>query len=296
MTRTSSRVLSGSCLALYLAVASCGGDDGASSDDDAGDQDTLGSDDSSSSETRVDSGGTEADVARDVAFDGDSSGDDTARADGEAGIDAADTGPLPDVIDGGGTDSSSPPTVHIASPTTNTKVAFTTSSTCQSIAASVTFTAPRGLKSLQWKLITPDGATAATRMTGTCGGLAAYGYFMDPGHYAGLTSGSFAEQIATAGSFSGTYLGTSYAATPARWWWCAAPGTEASTAFVSLAGATSTPPGAPGSAGYQTLSNYCYANSAPLDTDLAARWQFQVSLTDNAGSVVTDTVYFWLYK
>jgi len=178
------------------------------------------------------------------------------------------------------------PTVTIVAPTDGQKASFATSSTCQGINASVSYTAPTGFGQMRWRFIVPSSTNVGGLKT--CSGLPAYGYFMDAITYGSGTSGTFTENISLAGDYSGP-------AGSGRWWWCVAPGsTSPMTSVVSLTAATSTPPTAPGSA-YSTLSNYCYYKGVPPDTATTAQWTLEVQLVDKAGNTATASRKFWVY-
>ncbi len=225
---------------------------------------------------------------------------DTGPADtGPADTGPADTGPT----DTGATDTGAdvpdtalpPPTVKVTVPALNTKIAYNkTSDACQSRIFTVTYTAPAGFRSMKWLWVTPNKAAATTAMTGTCDGLPAYGYFMDPTKYGGSTSGTFHEDVAIAGLYSGS-------AGSGRWWWCTEPTKTTAggvvTSGVSMKDVTFLAPPPPSPSGaVQTLSNYCYAKTTPPDTDLGARWQLQVTIVDAVGATATDTLYFWVHQ
>jgi len=298
-------------LAASCALVACGSEDTT----DPG-IDLFDSGDETSADSATIDSGVDTTVPFDIGFDTTETGADTTdtavtdsgvapdTADSTA-VDTADTA-VADTADSGSTDSigvdttgtdvladvtgdvGGPPTVTITLPATNAKLPFSkTSDACQSTIFTTTFTAPAGLKSLQYKFITPDSAAATTSMVGTCTGAPAYGYFFDPAKdptKPGATSGSVSEDVALAGLFGG--------AGGARWWWCTTPGSTSSggtvTSFVA------SPPAA-GAAGVQTLSNYCYAKTAPPDTDLGSRWQLQAIIVDSVGRTATATVYFWLH-
>lgn len=214
----------------------------------------------------------------------DSGAADSATVDGAADTAAEADAPPP-----------SPPTVKVTLPALNSKISYDkTSDACQSRLFTVTWTAPAGFRSMKWLWVTPNKATATVSMTGTCDGLPAYGYFMDATKYSGGKSGTFSEDVAIAGLYSGS-------AGSGRWWWCTEPtkttGGGAATAGVSLRDLTFEAPPAPSLGGaVQTLSNYCYAKTTPADTDLGARWQLQVTLVDQVGATATDTLYFWVHQ
>ena len=229
--------------------------------------------------------GTADTGATDTGTTADTSPTDTGATDSgptDAGVDVADTAP-------------SPPTVKVTLPALNTKIPYDkTSDACQSRIFTVTYTAPAGFRSMKWLWVTPNKASATTAMLGTCDGLPAYGYFMDPTKYGGSTSGTFSEDVAIAGLYSGS-------AGSGRWWWCTEP-TKTTTGGIAMAGVSmkdvtflAPPPPSPSGA-VQTLSNYCYAKSAPPDTDLGSRWQLQVTIVDTLGVTATDTLYFWVHQ
>ncbi|MGZ3420666.1 MAG: hypothetical protein ACXVEF_37180 [Polyangiales bacterium] len=175
-----------------------------------------------------------------------------------------------------------PPTVTIDGPADNTSIKYSkTSDACLGQPFSVTYTAPAGLASMQWKFFTPDASKATTGMLGTCTGAAAYGYFLDPAKYAGDTGATLQENVAVSGIYTGS-AGTG------RWWWCGPPGT-APNAFVASAPA-------PGTPGLQTLANYCSAKSTPPPTDLGSRWRLEVTVTDKAGKTAVANLYFWVHQ
>lgn len=214
---------------------------------------------------------------------------DSGAADSATADSAADTAAEAD------TPPPSPPTVKVTLPALNSKLSYDkTSDACQSRLFTVTWTAPAGFRSMKWLWVTPNKATATVSMTGTCDGLPAYGYFMDATKYSGGKSGTFSEDVAIAGLYSGS-------AGSGRWWWCTEPtkttGGGAATAGVSMKDLTFEAPPAPSLGGaVQTLSNYCYAKTTPADTDLGARWQLQVTIVDQVGATATDTLYFWVHQ
>jgi hypothetical protein len=174
-----------------------------------------------------------------------------------------------------------PPTVAFDT-ANNLSIAFSKiSDVCNGQPFSVTYTAPAGLASMQWKFFTPDASKASAPMNGTCTGAAAYGYFVDPAKYAGNTGGTMQENVAISGIYSGS-------AGSGRWWWCEPPG-NAPNAFVSS-------PPAPGTVGLQTLSNYCNAKTTPSPSDLGSRWRLEVTVTDNAGKTAVANLYFWVHS
>ncbi|MBL8720098.1 MAG: hypothetical protein JNL79_29195 [Myxococcales bacterium] len=271
-------------------MADTGGE--ASTGDTAG-ADTATTDTGPTPDATTDSGAADAATA-----------DSTIADTGAVDSTTVDTGGLDSgAVDTGGTDAPTdtpdtkpaPPTVKITLPALNTKIPYDkTSDACQSRLFTVSYTAPAGFRSMKWLWVTPSKAAATTALIGTCDGLPAYGYFMDATKYAGSTSGTFSEDVAVAGLYSG-------AAGSGRWWWCTEPtkttGGGVSTAGVSLADLTYVAPPAPSPSGaVQTLSNYCYAKTTPPDTDLGARWQLQVTIVDAVGATATDTLWFWVHQ
>ena len=220
---------------------------------------------------------------------------DTGPADtGPADTGATDSGPTDTGVDAPDT-ALGPPTVKVTVPALNTKIPYDkTSDACQSRIFTVTYTAPAGFRSMKWLWVTPNKASATTAMLGTCDGLPAYGYFMDPTKYGGSTGGTFSEDVAIAGLYSGS-------AGSGRWWWCTEPTKTTAggilTSGVSMKDVTFSAPPAPSPSGaVQTLSNYCYAKSTPPDTDLGSRWQLQVTIVDTVGATATDTLFFWVHQ
>jgi len=271
LARTSSLGSIGIALLAFLWIG-CGSDAGPSEEP----ADTGESSDSDGTTTEA------GDVTTDSTAE---SGDDV----GEAG----DVGDASDVLAEGGGDAgdvlsdAGPPTVTITAPAADTKLLFTKDDACQSKIFTASFTAPAGLKTLQFKFVTPDSTKATTAMVGTCTGTPAYGYTLDGTKdptKVGATSGTVNEDVAIAGLYGGTG--------GLRWWWCTPPGTSTTggtpTAFVNAAPAA-------GAAGVQTLSNYCYAKTAPPSSDTGSRWQLQVTVTDNAGATATASLFFWLH-
>ncbi len=230
---------------------------------------------------------TKADTAKPEDTGADTAVDDGAPADtGPEDTGPEDTGPEDTGPEDTGTvDTWTPPvapTVTISLPAANAKLNYNKNSdACQSQVFRVEVEAPGGLKSLQWKFFTPNAAGASTGMLGTCNGLAAYGYFVDPAKYTGVTSAAFESDVAIAGLYSGP-------AGAGRWWWCTAPGTEGMASIAS--------PPAPGAPAVQTLSNNCAAKGTPSDSDLASRWRLEVIAVDLYGNTTTSELRFWVHQ
>ncbi|MGZ3420663.1 MAG: hypothetical protein ACXVEE_22495 [Polyangiales bacterium] len=170
----------------------------------------------------------------------------------------------------------------IDTPASDTSISYSpTSGVCQGQPFTVTFAAPAGLASMQWRFVTPNAASATTGMLGTCTGDTAYAYFLDPAKYVGSTGAILQENVAIAGTYSG-------AAGTGRWWWCTPPG-SALNAFVPAVPA-------PGTAGVLPLADYCSAKTTPAPTDLASRWHLEVTVTDQAGKTAVASLYFWVHQ
>ncbi len=244
-------------------------------DDTCTDTDAEAASDDTSDDATLD--GSVVDVGTEA--ESDTGVTESASADSGAGETSVDAGPADTWL--------APPTIELVGPSAGSKFPFSkTSDVCQSRLFTVTFAAPAGLQSIQYKFITPDAGKASTAMVGTCTGAPAYSYFMDPTRdptKIGATAGTVMEDVSLAGLYGGVG--------GLRWWWCTSPGSTvagAKTTFVKS-------PPAPGAPGVQTLSNYCYAKSTPPDSDLGSRWQLQVTIVDLAGRTATATLYFWLH-
>ncbi|MGZ3449240.1 MAG: hypothetical protein ACXVEF_06550 [Polyangiales bacterium] len=283
---------------LCVLAAGCSGSDDGNTAGDLDGGDETSTDDSAAGETSDNDGSTDGSTADDSTADDGSTGDSTSGGDtggtsdssttGDAKSDTGSTG------DGAATDSAKSdgggvglPTVTITLPTAAQILAFDAKSdVCQGQAFTVDYTAPLGFSEMKWRFITPK---ATSGVTGTCDGLAAYGYFMEQDKYVGSKAGAFSENVAIAGLYKD-------ATSNGRWWWCTRPGTGVE-AFASLSSPATTAPGAPGSPGYQTLSNYCYSNTkGAVPTDPTQQWTFEVTLKDGAGNTVVATQKFWIHN
>lgn len=285
-----------------------GGDDSTADSGSGGDSTST---DSTSGDTGVDGtvtdSGSDTGVALDTAVAdttvADTSVADTAVADtavdssvvdtGVVDTGTVDTGTLDsgvadtkmDAVADAPVDAALLPTLTITAPTANLAMPFTTSNECQAQNFIVGYTAPLGFNTMRWRFILP------TNGKGTCTGGVAYGYFMDHTVYGGGTSGTVQEFVSLAGNYP--------TATGSRWWWCKAPGTtpESTVSLDPLMSASAAPPPAPGAAGVQPLSQYCYASTkGAAPTDPTQEWTFEVTLTDSAGHTVVATQKFWVYQ
>jgi len=193
------------------------------------------------------------------------------------------------------------PTVTITAPANLTKKGFQAtgmgSDVCNPLPFTLTVNAPKGVQTLTWHFFTP---TATGGVNGdVCGaptgtpnppwrtglGTPVYGHMINPTTYSGVTSGTFTENVAVSGLYSGSAGG-------GLWLWCTAPGTDGTAALTSLAGTAIPAP----NGGLSPLSRYCHSTTLPADTDTAKQWTLIVQLTDKIGQKATAEIKFWVYK
>jgi hypothetical protein len=190
-----------------------------------------------------------------------------------------------------------PPTITFTTPADNiTKGFVATSDTCNGLDFTVVVTAPAKIATVSWHLFTPtrDGSS----MTGSdCGaptsalapwrsglGNPKFPFKIDESKYAGLTGGTFTENIGISGNYSGV----------APWLFCKEPGTGG-TAFATALNGTAIPPVSTAAGALRALSNYCFTTDSG-GTAADKKWTLIVMVRDQAGNTVQAERKFTVYK